>query len=181
DRCTSISLSADLWHEVGAGRRVVYTDAAADLAHRRLLLSVTADEAQAAVLDLLGALVGPAGRAGVDTRLVAAAREAIVDGHPRSDRLADLADLLGVSPYRLSRSFSVHMGVSLSRYRNRVRVGRALDRIADGEENLASLAVELGFADQSHLCRTLRAHVGHPPSAVRRILAAQSDSRWRGG
>jgi AraC-like DNA-binding protein len=63
------------------------------------------------------------------------------------------------------------MGVSLTHFRNRVRVGRALDRIAGGEENLAALAADLGFTDQAHLCRTLRAHVGQPPSAVRRLLA----------
>jgi AraC-like DNA-binding protein len=160
-----------VWHEVGAGRAVVYVNAAAELAHRRLLASAASDEAHEALLDLLGALVGPAGHVTVDPGLVTAAREAIVDDHPRAGRLPDLADLLGVSPYRLSRSFSLHMGVSVTRYRNRVRVGRALDRISGGEENLAALAADLGFTDQAHLCRTLRAHVGHPPSAVRRFLA----------
>jgi len=171
DRCTAISLDADVWHEVGAGRAVVYVNAAAELAHRRLLAGAAAEEAHEALLDLLGALAGPAGQVTVDPDLVSAAREAIVDDHPRAGRLPDLADLLGVSPYRLSRSFSVHMGVSLTHFRNRVRVGRALDRIAGGEENLAALAADLGFTDQAHLCRTLRAHVGQPPSAVRRLLA----------
>lgn len=171
DRCTAISLDADVWHEVGAGRAVVYVNAAAELAHRRLLAGAAAEEAHEALLDLLGALAGPAGQVTVDPDLVSAAREAIVDDHPRAGRLSDLADLLGVSPYRLSRSFSVHMGVSLTHFRNRVRVGRALDRIAGGEENLAALAADLGFTDQAHLCRTLRAHVGQPPSAVRRLLA----------
>ena len=177
DRCTAISLGADVWHEVGAGRGVVYVDAAAELAHRRLLAEASdeaaaaSDDAQEALLELLCALAGPAGRVAVDPGLVTAAREAIVDDHPQAARLPDLAELLGVSPYRLSRSFSVHMGVSVTHYRNRVRVGRALDRIAGGEENLAILAADLGFADQAHLCRTLRAHVGHPPSAVRQLLA----------
>ena len=171
DRCTAISLDPDVWHEVGAGRAVVYVSAAAELAHRRLLAPGASEEAHEALLDLLGALAGPAGQVAVDPDLVTAAREAIVDGHPQASRLPDLADVLGVSPYRLSRSFSVHMGVSLTHFRNRVRVGHALDRIAGGEENLAALAADLGFTDQAHLCRTLRAHVGHPPSAVRRLLA----------
>jgi AraC-like DNA-binding protein len=32
--------------------------------------------------------------------------------------------------------------------------------------------VDLGFADQAHLCRTMRAHLGHTPTAVRRLLNA---------
>jgi AraC-like DNA-binding protein len=45
--------------------------------------------------------------------------------------------------------------------------------VAAGEENLADLAAELGFADHSHLVRVLRRAIGQPPSALRR--------RFRGG
>jgi transcriptional regulator GlxA family with amidase domain len=70
----------------------------------------------------------------------------------------------------LSRAFSRHLGVSLTRYRNRVRVERALDRLDAGVDDLAGLAADLGFADQAHLCRTMRDHLGQPPSALRRLL-----------
>ncbi|MEU3493101.1 hypothetical protein ABZ747_06315 [Kitasatospora cineracea] len=43
------------------------------------------------------------------------------------------------------------MGVSPTRYRNRARVTRAVDRIAAGAPGLSDLAVRLGFADQDHL------------------------------
>ncbi|MFG1946885.1 helix-turn-helix domain-containing protein [Nonomuraea sp. NPDC048826] len=102
--------------------------------------------------------------------LVDAAREAIADGHPASDALLPLAALLGVSPYRLSRAFTRELGVSLTHYRNRVRVGRALDRLEQGEPSLADLAADLGFADQAHLTRTVRHHLGHTPTALRRLL-----------
>ena len=81
-----------------------------------------------------------------------------------------LAALLGVSPFRLSRAFTRQLGVSLTRYRNPVRVERALDRLEAGADDLAALAADLGFTDQSHLCRTMRQHVGEPPSAVRTQL-----------
>jgi transcriptional regulator GlxA family with amidase domain len=99
--------------------------------------------------------------------LVAAAREAM----GAASGLWGLAELLGVSPYRLSRAFSAELGVSVTRYRNRVRVGLAMDRLAGGERDLAGLAAELGFADQGHLCRTVRQHLGHTPTAVRRLLS----------
>lgn len=101
---------------------------------------------------------------------MAAARAAILDGHPAAAGLVPLAGLLRVSPYRLSRAFTREMSVSVTRYRNGVRVRRALDRLRGGERDLAGLAADLGFADQAHLCRTVREHVGQPPTALRRLL-----------
>ncbi|MFG2107029.1 helix-turn-helix domain-containing protein [Micromonospora chersina] len=80
------------------------------------------------------------------------------------------ARALGVSPYRLRREFQARVGVPLTRYRNRLRVGRFLDRLEEGAESLAGLAAGLGFADQAHLTRTVRAQLGHTPGRLRRLL-----------
>ncbi|HYT81246.1 MAG TPA: hypothetical protein VEQ37_18745 [Actinomycetota bacterium] len=40
--------------------------------------------------------------------------------------------------------------------------------MAAGEEKLADLAAELGFADHSHLVRVLRRAIGQPPAELRR-------------
>ncbi|MFJ8581768.1 helix-turn-helix transcriptional regulator [Micromonospora sp. NPDC093277] len=98
-------------------------------------------------------------------------RALIGEGDPAAHGLFPLAAMLGVSPYRLSRAFTRELGVSLTRYRNRVRLGRALDRLEGGESSLGVLAADLGFADQAHLCRTVREHLGHTPTALRRLLA----------
>ncbi|HEY8452210.1 MAG: helix-turn-helix domain-containing protein [Micromonosporaceae bacterium] len=58
----------------------------------------------------------------------------------------------------------------MTRYRNQVRARRALDRIEQGGTSLSRLAADLGFADQAHLTRTVRAHVGCTPTQVRRLL-----------
>lgn len=180
DACTSVTVSARLWHQVvpAASAAPLYVDARLDLAHRRLLAATAAGDPDYAVSEkLLGLLAvavrAPAGRRRVrpaDRSLVAAARDAIRAGHPAAAGLLSLAETLGASPYRLSRAFSSELGVSLTRYRNRVRVGRALDRLEAGETRLAVLAADLGFADQAHLCRTLREHAGHTPSALRAML-----------
>jgi AraC-like DNA-binding protein len=52
----------------------------------------------------------------------------------------------------------------------RLRTRAALERLAAGENNLARLAADLGFADQSHLCRVVRSEYGVPPSVLRRLL-----------
>lgn len=192
DECTSISLTPALWRVVAGEdarpvRQSVYVDARLDLAHRRVLASArTGDVDHAVTEELLGLLSATVGQAvdgaaptGVhpgreEATLVAAARHAIGEAHPASEGLMPLAELLGVSPYRLSRSFTRELGVSLTRYRNRVRVGRALDRLDAGENSLATLAADLGFSDQAHLCRTLRQYLGHTPTALRRLLTPQA-------
>jgi AraC-like DNA-binding protein len=180
DVCTSISLSADVWQSLTPDRPApgLYVDARLDLAHRRFLAAADSGDVDYAVAEQLLALVNTAlnrpdtPAPSVDRALVAQARAAIQAGHPSSGSLLSLADLLAVSPYRLSRAFPRELGISLTRYRNRVRVSRALDRLEDGEPDLAGLAADLGFADQAHLTRTVRDHCGHTPAALRRLLAA---------
>lgn len=180
DVCTSISIAPARWATLcrGTARAAFYVDGRADLAHRRVL-ATGSDPHYALVeqlLALLSATVGllPAEPAG-DRALVAAAREAILADDPAARGLFSLADHLEVSPYRLSRAFPREIGVSVTRYRNRVRVGRAMERLEQGERSLALLAADLGFADQAHLTRTVREHTGHPPAALRRVLG-QTDS-----
>ncbi|MFF0307056.1 helix-turn-helix domain-containing protein [Streptosporangium sp. NPDC004379] len=190
------------------GGTTVYVDARVDLAHRRLLAAARGGDVDYALAEGLLRLVAAAGRAAAppETRpaaagqVVAAAREAILADHPEAGALLSLAALLEVSPYRLSRAFSREMGVSLTRYRNRVRVGRVMERLEGGEcdgpagygahdgcdgpgphggcgerrghgsPGLAALAADLGFADQAHLTRTVREHLGHTPAVLRRLL-----------
>jgi len=190
DTCTSISLTPAVWRTLaGDSPRIAtstpYIDARLDFAHRRLLAATRGPDIDYAgaerVVDLIADMIGqvvatttPSGASvsAGDQALVAAARSAIGDDHPAASGLLPLAAHLGVSPYRLSRAFSREMGVSLTRYRNRVRVTRALDRLEAGEAQLAILAADLGFADQAHLCRVMRDHLGHTPTALRRLVAA---------
>ncbi len=179
--------------------RPFYVDASLDLAHRRLLSAAASGDTGHAAAEALTRLlalaigqlpphagrrgprrpqdpfsaVGGSGRPGPvsDRALVDQAREAIATGHPDGNNLLALARLLRASPYRLSRAFTRELGVSLTRYRNRVRVGAALDRLSDGEQRLAELAADLGFADQAHLTRTVRQHLGHTPAALRCLLS----------
>lgn len=208
DTCTSVSLGPALWRSVVGGdldavrrpTQTMYVDGRLDLAHRRLLAAAGTGDLDYAVTEGLLRLVSvAAGRVGGapapasgaptapatarDRAVVAAARDAILADAPEAAGLRPLAALLGVSPYRLSRAFVRELGVSLTWYRNRVRVGRALERIEDGESSLGRLAVDLGFADQAHLCRTVRRHLGHAPTALRRLLrpapAGSPESRLR--
>ncbi|MEU4443548.1 helix-turn-helix domain-containing protein [Actinosynnema sp. NPDC050801] len=180
DVCTAVWVRPALWRSVAGedrpARTAFYVDAAVELAHRRL---VAGRDVEFGVAEDLVRLVGAAvGRVSdrplpgvADRAVVAAAREAVLADAPESAGLVPLAESLGVSPYRLSRAFSREVGVSLTRFRNRVRVGRAVERLEAGEVDLAGLAVDLGFADQAHMTRTVREHLGNTPTALRRLLS----------
>jgi AraC-like DNA-binding protein len=101
-------------------------------------------------------------------RAVEDAREALT-ADPRIG-VRELARAVAVSPHHLSRIFSTLTGDTISGYRNRIRVRLALERLA-GETSLARLAADLGFADQAHLTRVVRAQVGRAPSHLRLLLA----------
>ncbi|MEV0670226.1 AraC family transcriptional regulator [Mycobacterium sp. NPDC050441] len=188
DRCTSVQLSAPNWWQLAGeprrtGPAAVYVDARLELTHRRLLATHHHDP-DYQLAESLVQLVGTALRAAAqrpmpaadapsrpaDRRMVAQARDAIRQADDTAVGLFSLAGALGVSAYRLSRSFSNELGVSVTRYRNRVRVGKALDLLQRGESTMADIAAGLGFADQAHLCRTVRQHTGCTPTAVRREL-----------
>ncbi|MGF0319159.1 helix-turn-helix domain-containing protein [Nocardia fluminea] len=184
DVCTAVTIEPGLL-EGDVSSRAVYVDARIELAHRRMLTAAAGGDIDYAVTEELVRLVALAAERPTsrprpaDRMLVTAARDAIINGAPESGGLPSLAVLLKVSPYRLSRVFSQHMGVSLTHYRNRIRVGQALDRITDGETGLADLAAHLGFADQAHLTRTVREHLGHTPTALHRLLTPTLQPRRR--
>lgn len=99
--------------------------------------------------------------------LVDRCRWALSQGLSQNLALADLARRVHASPYHLARVFRAGTGMSLSAYRTRLRVTAALDRLGQGETNLARLAADLGFFDHSHLCGTLRKFVGRSPTECR--------------
>ncbi|MER7458327.1 AraC family transcriptional regulator [Micromonospora sp. NPDC126480] len=86
--------------------------------------------------------------------------------------LDDVARAVGASPHHLSRVFQRVTGSSLTAYRNRLRVRAVLDTLAEPDGlPLRLVASEYGFADQAHLTRVVRDHVGHPPARLRALLA----------
>jgi AraC-like DNA-binding protein len=56
-----------------------------------------------------------------------------------------------------------------------------MERLAAGERDLAGLAADLGFADQAHLTRALRAETGTTPGALRTLLTTSPGTVAPGG
>jgi AraC-like DNA-binding protein len=181
DTFTSVELDpalADRWPR--AAYRFPLDDAT-DLHHRVLVATCRRNFDALAVAERLHAILGrlaphvagggperPA-TAVVHRRLVTQAREVLADGR-YADGLTDLAAQVNCSPHHLSRIFRTVTGETLTEYRNRMRIRAVLSDLQDGADCLRTLAARYSFADQSHLIRVFRKHLGRPPGTVRRML-----------
>ena len=72
-----------------------------------------------------------------------------------------------IKPWAVSRGFGMVFGVSPETFRARARARLALTRIHETQAPLASIAAELGFADQSHMTRSVKQLTGIAPQAWR--------------
>ena len=83
-------------------------------------------------------------------------------------RLDEIAKLFGLSTSHFSRAFKVSRGFSPGAYISMTRVNRAKRMIYTTREPLCQIAVDCGFADQAHLCKSFRRWLGVSPAIWRR-------------
>lgn len=83
--------------------------------------------------------------------------------------LAELANVACLSRYHFSRSFKEAYGVGPQRYTVRRRVERAKALLRRGDDALASIAIIVGFADQSHFTAAFRRETGTTPGQFRAV------------
>lgn len=92
-----------------------------------------------------------------------------VEAHLDSDlRLEQLAEVAGISVPHLTSLFRRTMGQSVHGYVMSRRVERARTLLLSGDLSIAEVALESGFAHQSHMARWIRRLLGVTPSALRR-------------
>jgi len=85
-------------------------------------------------------------------------------------RIRELADSAGVHPDYLARAFRVRFGVPIGSYVRRLRLDWAAARLEVAEEPIVRIALEAGFADQSHFTRAFKRHSGLTPAEYRRAF-----------
>ncbi|WP_436826151.1 helix-turn-helix transcriptional regulator [Sphingomonas sp. DT-207] len=140
--------------------------------HAALMHADSALESNAILCDLLELLIGrfasrPARLPGAEApRAVRLARDYIEAHLDRNPSLAELADLVGLSPFHLNRSFRHEFGLPPHAYQNHRRIERAKLFLAAGHPG-DEVAHDLGFADQSHFIRQFKKQLGLTPQIYR--------------
>lgn len=112
-------------------------------------------------------------------RKVEEAREILLCDLAHNWSLEELAAMLGLSPYYLTRLFRRWQGTPLYRYLVEIRLAAALDRILRGHDNLTALAFDLGFSSHSHFSAAFRRRYGFSPSDARAQTAPAPQSASR--
>lgn len=80
--------------------------------------------------------------------------------------LVELSQLVGLSVFRFAHLFKAVVGMGPIAYRNQCRVNAA-KRLLRSCRPISEIALELGFADQSHLTRHFQRIVGTSPNRYR--------------
>ena len=183
--CTILRLSAPLFDELFGGVRhdhgAIRLATGAQLRHSAALTlwrgpSVRyrlADEELA--LGLLGAVRhefdsdGAARSSPGAQRLIARVQGRLAAAPEQAHHLATLAAEVAVSPFDLCRLFRRETGLTVRQYRLRLRLAVALERLTEGQDDLASLAVELGFSHHNHLTAVFPSSSAPPARRARGI------------
>ena len=83
--------------------------------------------------------------------------------------LSKLAGQVGLSPHYFSLLFKRAFGVSPYRYILSMRIDRAKRLLSERHMAISQIALELGFADQSHFTKVFKTFVGATPRQYRSL------------
>jgi AraC-like DNA-binding protein len=103
---------------------------------------------------------------------LARAREELHDRFLDPPRIRDLAAAAGVHPDHLARAFRLRFGVPVGSYVRRLRLDWAAAQLEAREHTISAIALDAGFADQSHFTRAFKRHTGLTPREYRQSFGA---------
>jgi AraC family transcriptional regulator len=91
---------------------------------------------------------------------------------PHAVTLQELGAAVGRHPAQVARAFRRAYGVSVAEYVRWLRLEWATAAVASTDDPLARIALDAGFADQSHFTRCFRRHHGTTPGRYRELVRA---------
>jgi AraC family transcriptional regulator len=177
-RCLNVEFSP-AWlgrsRDVPVGSAVSYAEFALD--GRRLHLEllhgddVSAIQVESLVLAiLLGCAREQRGSSTSKPRWLLRVKERLQDDPAARVTLAQLAADSGVHPVHLATTFRRCFGQTVATSIRRLRIELACRRLAGTEAAIADIAIDAGFADQSHLGRVFKRALRTTPAAYRAAL-----------
>ena len=122
-------------------------------------------------------LLACAGRAGAETLhrdsgWVRTVRDCLHESTPHIVSLRELGEIVERHPAHVARAFRQTYGVSVATYARARRLEWATIAVAATDDPLARIALDAGFADQSHFTRSFRHHHGVTPGRYRELVRA---------
>ncbi len=102
-----------------------------------------------------------------DSRRILKVKEYISKHFTEEIRLADLADLVGMSTTSFSRFFKLRSGKTLSDYVVEMRLGVAARKLVDTTDSISEICYDCGFNTLSNFNRLFRKHKGCSPREFR--------------
>lgn len=129
---------------------------------------------EALCLELAGAAAGVAGRERRRPKWLDRGCDYMRERFADELTLSEIAAAAEVHPYHFARTFRTFEGRTPGGYLQALRLDRAAALLNRSDRPLAELALESGFADQSHLTRRFGADHGVAPGAFRRRLRCLS-------
>ena len=101
------------------------------------------------------------------------ALELLHESYRETLTLEEIAAQVGVHPIHLSRVFRKHYGCTMAEFMNRLRVQFVCRELSRDWMDLAIVASDAGFADQSHLGRVFKCCTGQTPGKFRSFFHPQ--------
>ena len=148
--------------------RVSRADRADSLGAEETALALVDDVSATACRSEEGPAERPRTRRGNHLRTVDSARAFLASRFAEPMNLETIGRAVGVSPFHLCRIFRAATGTTVSRYRHKLRLRAALERVASEQADLSAVALESGYSSHSHFTAAFRREFGLTPSQFRR-------------
>jgi AraC family transcriptional regulator len=107
-----------------------------------------------------------------DTRWLDAVLDRLHDSAPHILSLQELGAIVERHPAHVARAFRHAYGTSIAAYARTLRLEWATVAVATTDDPIARIALDAGFADQSHFTRAFRRHHGITPARYRELVRA---------
>jgi len=167
-----LEVAGDALDEIGTARLPAVVDAAWRLTREIARPDDLSDLAMEALALEMLVSAGRSAKTGSEPGWLRRVDEMIGDGFRTPLHVADIADEVGVHRGHLARVYREHRGLAVSDHIRRLRLAWAAERLADSHDEVSSIAIRAGFADQSHLTRAFTRRFGVPPARYRDLHGA---------
>ena len=133
---------------------------------------------RAYLADKYGLTASPPGNGGALTAAqLRSAKELLAANTDERILIADIARSCGLSRQYFTKAFKTATGVTPHRWLQQHRIEMAMQLLGTTSQPIAEIAIECGFADQSHFTRVFTRFAGRSPGSWRRQGTRHRDGK----